>query len=310
MKKYFYLIIILFLGLFYLGCTRNNTAVQQSSTALKVALKSQESASAMLDMMSDQSNTAEAKERIDPSTNVDIQKYIGVEKINIEEAKEELESAQTDLFEFAQHKSKKNQTKVLEKAHKAVKESSERLRILEEKTKVIVDFLGSETFSKSEIGAFFRPGEFHLIKEQVKEARRLFNPVVEKLNVFAGRYKDQFAGLKGEIIVTGYSDATAVEKGSALYRDLSGKLLEDDQVSQPSQQDLNQKLSELRALAVKWLLVEIIKQRKKDDSALININVRVLGRGEKLPRDLPENTAKNDPRRRAVTFYSVVLPLI
>ena len=182
------------------------------------------------------------------------------------------------------------------------------MRILEKKTEVIVDFLGSETYSKSEIGALFRPGEYHLIPEQMKEGQRLFRPIVEKLFTFADKYKDSFKSLKGEIIVTGYSDATPVEPGSRLYRDLVQHLQQQDNVANPSSSNLNQKLSELRAGAVKNLLQTLISAKKQVNANLLDISVTVLGRGEAIPRGMAESLAANDRRRRVVTFYWVVLP--
>ncbi len=187
--------------------------------------------------------------------------------------------------------------------------ASNTLRILEKKTEVIVDFLNNETFSKSEIGALFSPGEYHLIPGQLKEGERLFTPIVQKLYTFANKYNNSFKSLKGEIIVTGYSDAMPVEPGSQLYADLAKRLQTDSNVGEPTTADLNQKLSEMRALAVKNLLEKIIGKRKGNATGgQLPISVTVLGRGEQIPRGLPVTVAKNDQRRRVVTFYWVVLP--
>lgn len=301
-------VVLLFSVIVSVSCSRNTTAVKQSSVALKVAKQSQDNASSMLDKVSEQSAQADSTGQIDASTNEDIQKYVLAEKQKINETKGKIEEAQVIIRDYSDKRSSKRESEVIAEANRVVSESSELLRILEKKTEVIVDFLGSETFSKSEIGALFRPGEYQLIKEQVKEGKRLFSPIVQKLFVFADKYQNSFRSLTGEIIVTGYSDATAVEKGSSLYKDLAARLLENDGVQEPNQQDLNQKLSELRAGAVKELLETIIAQRKQENSELIDISVSILGRGEELPKGLPVSTSKNDRRRRVVTFYWVVLP--
>jgi outer membrane protein OmpA-like peptidoglycan-associated protein len=289
-------------------CAKKSAAMSQSALALKVALESQQNALIMLDRVSENANQADSSRQINHETNVDIQNYVNAERKKIQEITQKLEAAQNDIRDFDHHKSDKKEAEILANASRMVFESAEILRILEEKTKVIVDFLGSETFSKSEIGALFRPGEYKLIREQQREGTRLFGPVVEKLYVFANKYKNAFTSLKGQIIVTGYSDATAVETGSALYRDLASRLAQLENITEPGQPDLNRKLSELRADAVRQLLERIIADRKKDHPDLIDITVQTLGRGEELPPGLTEEVLKNDRRRRVVTFYWVVLP--
>jgi outer membrane protein OmpA-like peptidoglycan-associated protein len=282
--------------------------MSQSALALKVALQSQESALMMLDRVSERAQEADSTRQINHDTNVDIQNYVKAEREKIKEVRTKLVAAQADIQNYNDDKSNMKEAEILANASRTVLESAEILRIMEEKTKVIVDFLGSETFSKSEIGALFKPGEYRLIKEQVREGQRLFRPTVEKLYIFANKYKDAFSSLKGQIIVTGYSDATAVEPGSTLYKDLASRLLQTENITDPGQPDLNRKLSELRADAVKQLLERIIADRRKNQANLIDITVHTLGRGEELPPGLPQDILKNDKRRRVVTFYWVVLP--
>ncbi|MCF0051613.1 hypothetical protein MUK70_15190 [Dyadobacter chenwenxiniae] len=289
-------------------CAKKSVATSQSALALKVALESQQNALIMLERVSDNANRADSSRQINHETNVDIQNYVNSERKKIHEITRKLEAAQQDIRDFENDKTDKKEAEILANASRTVFESAEILRIMEEKTKVIVDFLGSETFSKSEIGALFRPGEYRLIREQVREGTRLFGPVVEKLYVFANKYKNAFNSLKGQIIVTGYSDATAVEPGSALYKDLAARLSQSENITEPGQPDLNRKLSELRADAVRQLLERIIADRKKEHANLIDISVQTLGRGEELPPGLPDEVLKNDKRRRVVTFYWVVLP--
>lgn len=307
MKNYTTSLFSFFLIIILGSCTQQTSAVKQSSLALQTALESQQSAAKMLDKISQQAESSLAKGRIDSSTYSGISTYLATERIVVEDSKKELQIAQAGMNSYKTKRSAKKQGELLQAANKAVAHSSERIRILEKKSEVIVDFLGSETFSKSEIGALFRSGEYQLIKEQVKEGTRLFKPIVEKLFVFSDKYKDSFSSLKGEIIVTGYSDASAVEKGSALYADLSKRLIQDNSIDEPTSQDLNQKLSELRAGAVRDLLEKIIAERNPDDSGALEIKVRILGRGEQMPPFL-EKATKNDHRRRVVTFYWVVLP--
>lgn len=281
------------------ACTVNQAAVNSSKSALKTSIESNERSIKMLQMMAGQSEQAYKEGRIAESANQEIQGYVASEQKSIQSQNEVLEKS---LHELEDTRTLNSAT--IEKANRAVSENGNRMRILEEKTKVIVDFLGNETFSKSEIGALFKPGEYRLLAGQLDEGEKLFRPIVEKLFVFAEKYTGSFTKLQGEIIVTGYSDATPIDKNSRLYRELANMI----GISEPNGSMLNKKLSELRANAIKELLEKIIVQKKQTDSKNLEIKVTVLGRGEEIPRGLPANVSKNDFRRRVVTFYWVVLP--
>lgn len=330
MKLFFTLLVLAILSS---SCAKNTVATDRSLIALRVARESQDRSIQMLDLVKAQAGKAAADGKIAEKANEEIQQYVEVEREKIEEQQQKLEAAEAEVKGFRAGKSNKSQTEVVEVVNNAVLESANVIRILEKKTEVIVDFLGNETFSKSEIGALFTPGEYKLLSAQLKEGERLFSPIVQKIYTFSDKYKDSFKNLKGEIIVTGYSDATAVEKGSRLYKDLTQRLQNDNGLTEPTPADLNQKLSELRALAVKGLLEKIISTRQSKTptpspeadvtadstataietapttvSQTLSIEVTVLGRGEEIPRGLPADVVKNDRRRRVVTFYWVVLP--
>lgn len=290
------------------SCSRNTLAVRRSSLALQTSLQSQESTIRLLDKLAVQARQSAADGKIAASASDEIQTYVAAERANVEASKQQLQTAIGEVGNYTSGQSRKREKEVLMAANRAVMQSSELIRILEKKTEVIVDFLGSETFSKSEIGALFPPGGFQLIPTQVKEGQRLFRPIVEKLFTFADKYRAGFSKLKGEIIVTGYSDATPVEPGTQLYQVLAQHLQKDDDLAEPTTGDLNRKLSELRAKAVKGLLEGIIRNRKQAETTPLAISVTVLGRGEEIPRGLSESVSRDDRRRRVVTFYWVVLP--
>lgn len=283
------------------ACAVNQAAVDSSKAALRTAIDSNERSIKMLQIVAGQSEQAYKEGKIAESANAEIQNYVLAEQKSIQIQNIILNKSLKDL----ETKGSIN-NESLERANQAIRENGNKMRILEEKTKVIVDFLGNETFSKSEIGALFKPGEYRLLADQQDEGKRLFSPIVEKLFSFADKYKGTFTNLKGEIIVTGYSDATPIDKRSRLYRELADFV----GVSDPSSSMLNQKLSELRAVAVKELLEKIINHRKEVEGRKLDIKITVLGRGEDIPRGLPDNVPKNDFRRRVVTFYWVVLPVL
>ena len=289
------------------ACAKKPTEIDRSLVAIRESVESQERSIKMLELMADQARQAETDGKIAESANQEIQAFVVEEKKVVEQQQEKLEEAKKEVEEFKEGKSDKSAKEVLADVSKTVIESTEIIRILDKKTEVIVDFLGSETFSKSEIGALFSSGEYRLIPAQITKGEQLFMPIIEKMYSFAKKHTDAYKSLHGEVIVTGYSDANAVEKGSKLYKDLKKRLLADDQVEESSDADLNLKLSELRAKAVKSLLEKLIEKQSRSGETLA-IEVKVLGRGEEIPKGLPENILKNDHRRRVVTFYWVVLP--
>lgn len=301
--------ILFALVFFFGGCSKKPTEIDRSLVAIRESVESQERSIKMLELMADQARQAESEGKIAESANKEIQEFVVEEKTVVEQQQVKLEEVKKEVEEFKEGNSDTSAKEVLADVNKTVIESTEIIRILDKKTEVIVDFLGSETFSKSEIGALFSSGEYRLILEQITKGEQLFSPIIEKLYGFASKHKDAYKSLHGEIIVTGYSDGNPVEQSSKLYKDLKKKLSEDDQVADPSVSDMNLKLSELRAKAVKRLLEKLI-ERKSRSGETLQIDVKVLGRGEEIPKGLPENILKNDHRRRVVTFYWVVLPTL
>jgi outer membrane protein OmpA-like peptidoglycan-associated protein len=302
MKNLVYATCLLVLAGVLAGCSGS---VQRSQDAVELSLESQATARRMLDRVSQQSQQATQEGRISESANETIQTYLRSQQDSLENDSVALKEASIAMT--AKGRTSTSTAAAVASANKNVAKTARALRILEEKTAVIVDFLGQETFSKSEIGALFGTGEFRLIPEQLVQGRKLFRPMIEKLFSFAAKYRSGFRSLEGEIIVTGYSDATPIEPGSRLYTDLARRLNRENQVAEPTSADLNRKLSELRALAVKDLLESIIRE-KKEGNEYLSVRVQTLGRGEEIPRGLAQNISRDDRRRRVVTFYWVVLP--
>lgn len=296
-------------GLIAASCSRNTRAVQQSSARVKASVSSQQNAGKNLDELSQKSSEAARNEQIDESTDKEIQAYIERERANIEAHIRRLEAANQTIEEYKAGETDFEEKDVVETANKVASEASKNLRILEEKTRVIVDFLNSETFSKAEIGALFDPGEYVLPPSRANRGKQLFTPIVQKLYAFAQKYETTFKSLKGDIIVTGYSDGTRIEPGSSLYRTLAPIAQNKYGIENATSADLNLVLSELRAETVSGLLTSIISEEESRRGAQnIRISVRTLGRGESIPPGVSQNAALNDSRRRVVTFYWVVLP--
>ena len=284
------------------------TSKQKSERAVKIQQQGQSRANRTVGRVGQQSQDAVKEGRISGSANQAIQDYLRTQQDSIRRDSLVLIAAAEELRTAGQRGSKPTDAAIAE-AQFAVTRSTKRLRAFEQKTAVIVDFLNSETFSKSEMNTLFATGEYRLAPQQMRQGRQLFGPTVEKLFTFSEKYRGAFQSMQGEIIVTGYSDATPVEAGSRLYSDLTQRLSRDEQMAAPTSADLNRKLSELRAEAVKDL-IETIVQDKMATGKFLTVTVKRLGRGEEIPPFLPQNVVRDDRRRRIVTFYWVVLPIL
>ncbi|GAB3993785.1 hypothetical protein GCM10028807_29920 [Spirosoma daeguense] len=273
-------------------------------------MQAQDNSIKKLDRAAEQAKKSSGEGKIATSSNDEIQTNVTSDKATIENNKKEIQGALSDIENYKSGKSQQRERDIIFSANATVSKTNESLRIIEKKTEILIDFLGNETYSRSEIGAVFKPGVFWLTPESTKEAQRLFSPVVNKLFTFADKYRGGFKKLRGEIIVTGYADATPVEPGTKLYTDLSQRLQKEDNITQPTSKDLNRKLSQLRANVIKDLLENVIVARKKADSNPMNVTVNAIGRGEQIPLEQQSATlSADDRRRRIVTFYWVVLPL-
>lgn len=291
------------------SCSRNTRAVQQSSARVKASVSSQQNAGRHLDELSKKSADAAKAEQIDESTDKEIQAYIERERANIEAHIRRLETANQTLEDYKAGTGTSQEKELVAAANEAAGEASKSLRILEEKTRVIVDFLNSETFSKAEVGALFDPGEYVLPAARARRGKQMFTPIVQKLYLFAQKYESTFKSLKGDVIVTGYSDGTRIDPGSNLHRTLAPIARNKYSIVDPTSTDLNLVLSELRAEAVSDVINSIIREEEtKRNNSGIRIEVRTLGRGESIPPGVSQSAAINDSRRRVVTFYWVVLP--
>ncbi len=313
MKKGIYLLAVFFLSCVWTGCSKKTKPVDSHIAAIQEQAESQKNLLKSLDKMASDADKALSEGRIAESAHREIMEFVRAERERVNDNLAGLKAAEEEARAHQNGKGKKQaaaHADVVAKADQAVARSKEEVRILERKTEVVIDFLGNVTYSKSEIGALFAPGEYNLIPEQLTEGERLFTPIVEKMFVFAEKYKDSFNRLKGEIIVSGHSDATPINRGSRLYRDLNRRIeAEEGKGAAPDNGKLNLYLSRLRAQAVRDLLQQIVeKQQQARPGLKLPVEISAVGRGEELPVGLPEHVAANDHRRRIVAFYWVVLP--
>ena len=119
--------------------------------------------------------------------------------------------------------------------------------------KSLNDLYDISTFSSFETATFFPAGGFGIPPEKQDEAKKSIEPIVQRIIKFFGDHpRQRFVAV---IVCYGFSDETPIAKESPLYSPLLAKM----KTNNPTRQELNVKLSELRAKSIANLLVDLIK---------------------------------------------------
>jgi len=171
--------------------------------------------------------------------------------------------------------------------------------------KSLNDLYDISTFSSFETATFFPAGGYGIPPEKQDEAKKSIEPIVQRIIKFFGDHpRQRFVAV---IVCYGFSDETPIAKESPLYSPLLAKM----KTNNPTRQELNVKLSELRAKSIATLLVDLIKINEGliPNPKLINYDIKWLGKGEELPYpDRVKDYKADDKRRRMVSLIWNVLP--
>jgi hypothetical protein len=171
--------------------------------------------------------------------------------------------------------------------------------------KSLNDLYDISTFSSFETATFFPAGGFGIPPEKQDEAKKSIEPIVQRIIKFFGDHpRQRFVAV---IVCYGFSDETPIAKESPLYSPLLAKM----KTNNPTRQELNVKLSELRAKSIANLLVDLIKINEGliPNPKLINYDIKWMGKGEELPYpDRVKDYKADDKRRRMVSLIWNVLP--
>lgn len=171
--------------------------------------------------------------------------------------------------------------------------------------KTLNDLYDITTFTQFETATFFPTGGYHISADKMDDAKKSIEPIVKRIVKFFGEHpRQRFVAV---VVCNGFSDETAISKESDLYPNLLAKMNK----SNPTRQEMNKKLSELRAKTIATLLVDLIKVNEGlvPNPKLINYDIKWMGRGEELP--YPDKIADykgDDKRRRMVSLIWNVLP--
>lgn len=163
-----------------------------------------------------------------------------------------------------------------------------------------------ETFKSFEASRFFKSGEYNINSEDAAIILNDLNPLIDKIIKIIE--EDKAVNIEVIIGVYGYTDEQEVGINGPLYKTLANALNK----PKPTQEELNQKLSEFRAKSLSELIQKSVEKRKTAEANKNHIfyNINWLGRGySKLP--FKNMVAKKvDEKRRVVTVIWGVKPIL
>jgi hypothetical protein len=163
---------------------------------------------------------------------------------------------------------------------------------------MIEEGLNIADYKLFDLAAFFGPGKFSVPEEMKDKASISFAPIVDSINHFSGRYKS--IPRTATLIILGFADGTGFSAGP-LVNLLSEKIGK----TEPTKEELNQKLSELRAEE----LISFAKKRNGlNEIDTFKVDYIRYGKGEVLPLPTIKDYRLDDERRRIVLCYWAVLP--
>ena len=170
---------------------------------------------------------------------------------------------------------------------------------------MIKDGLSVADYKQFNLAAFFGPGKYQIPEEKAGIAAKSFEPLIDSLMFFANKYSQY--PRTATVVILGFADGTGVITGGELYDSLLVKLNK----SQAGKEELNKKISELRAAELVTQMTNLYLKKapgfKETDKPLKIVYIGE-GKGEALPISSIKDYTVDDERRRIVLCYWVVLP--
>lgn len=168
---------------------------------------------------------------------------------------------------------------------------------------MVEDGLDIAKYELFDLAAFFGPGKYEIPEEKSALAIKSFSPIIDSVIKFADKYNVPGTA---SLVILGFADGTGFSNSGPLFETLTGHIGRRD----VTKEELNQKLSELRARElIKQLTIAFI-QKKPSFAAMEKILVEYIGqgKGETYPLPTIRDYTVDDSRRRIVLCYWVVLP--
>ena len=121
---------------------------------------------------------------------------------------------------------------------------------------------------------------------------------------FSNQYKD--IPKTGTLVILGFADGMGFSTDAGLLDTLNAAIGKTD----PSKEELNIKLSEFRAIELVEQLKKIFSDKASSFDDFHNLSIKYIpqGKGEAYPLPYIKDYTNDDPRRRIVLCYWIVLP--
>jgi hypothetical protein len=170
--------------------------------------------------------------------------------------------------------------------------------------RMVDDGINVANFRLFDLAAFFGSGKYKIPEDKETEAQQSFAPVVDSLILFSNKYQDIFR--TASLVILGFADGTGFSSSGPLYDTLTTLLGK----KEAAKEELNMKLSALRAEELIKQLNIVFEQKDKLFSGRQNLSFEYIGqgKGETLPLPTIKDYQVEDARRRIVLCYWIVLP--
>ena len=169
---------------------------------------------------------------------------------------------------------------------------------------MIEDGLDISNYQLFDLAAFFGPGKYIIPDDKTDLALVSFAPIIDSLIKFSNKYNER--ARTASLVILGFADGTGFSNEGPLFDTLTTKIGRTD----VTKEELNKKLSELRAEELIKQLAKVFLQKGPSFVNFDKLNIEYIhnGKGESYPLPTIKDYQVDDPRRRIVLCYWVVLP--
>jgi outer membrane protein OmpA-like peptidoglycan-associated protein len=169
---------------------------------------------------------------------------------------------------------------------------------------MIEDGLDISNYQLFDLAAFFGSGKYSIPDDKTDIALVSFAPIIDSLIRFSNKYNER--PRTASLVILGFADGAGFSNEGPLFDTLTVKIGRTD----VSKEELNQKLSELRAEELIKQLTKVFLQKASSFINFEKLKIEYLsqGKGEAFPLPTIKDYLVDDPRRRIVLCYWVVLP--